>query len=520
MRYTEITNPTKPRETTNNAGGTVFKISDWEVLNRFLILGTEGGTYYSTEKKLTLDNAKTVQKLLNEDPIRVIHTVIEISEAGRAIKNDPAIFVLAMAASHSNQNVRTAALDALPRVCRTGTHLLQFVSEVTQMRGWGRALRRAVGNWYNLKSVEDAAYQMMKYGSRFGWTHRDVLRVSHPFPLSEERKGLYAWATSGDTSNIPNKLQAAHQVKELWLKDGQAALIGICNLITEHNLPREVVPTELLSYKEVWAALSQKMPITATIRNLATMTRCGYLSPMSSESKAICEKITNSEILKKGKVHPFSLLLALDAYQNGQSKGGKIHSPVQEILGALEDSFYIAFGNVSPANKRTYIGLDVSGSMFFSFLNKTNLSAAQAATAMSLVTLNTEPFTAIYGFSTKLVPLNFTIGTRLNDALSKTRGVPFGGTDCAQPMIHAKENKIPVDTFVVYTDNETWAGNISPVHALEQYKQAMGIDSKLVVVGMTATNFSIADPLNPNMLDVVGFDSSGPQVISEFSKQS
>jgi 60 kDa SS-A/Ro ribonucleoprotein len=75
-----------------------------------------------------------------------------------------------------------------------------------------------------------------------------------------------------------------------------------------------------------------------------------------------------------------------------------------------------------------------------------------------------------------------------------------------------------VDVFVVYTDNETWAGPIHPCKALEQYRQKMGIAARLIVVGMTATPFTIADPQDAGMLDVVGFDGSAPQVMTAFAK--
>ena len=73
-----------------------------------------------------------------------------------------------------------------------------------------------------------------------------------------------------------------------------------------------------------------------------------------------------------------------------------------------------------------------------------------------------------------------------------------------------------VDAFIVYTDNETWAGNIHPYQALEQYRREMGIPAKLVVVGMTATEFSIANPDDAGMLDVVGFDTAAPAVMADF----
>jgi 60 kDa SS-A/Ro ribonucleoprotein len=115
-----------------------------------------------------------------------------------------------------------------------------------------------------------------------------------------------------------------------------------------------------------------------------------------------------------------------------------------------------------------------------------------------------------------LVELGFNNKTALNDAVKSTARMNFGRTDCALPMIYALENKIEVDAFIVYTDNETWHGTVHPFQALQQYRDKTGIPAKLIVVGMTATNFSIADPNDAGMLDVVGFDSSAPAIISDF----
>jgi 60 kDa SS-A/Ro ribonucleoprotein len=98
-----------------------------------------------------------------------------------------------------------------------------------------------------------------------------------------------------------------------------------------------------------------------------------------------------------------------------------------------------------------------------------------------------------------------------------TSGLPFGGTDCALPMLWALEQKVAVDTFVVYTDSETWFGQVHPAEALRRYRQQMGIPAKLIVVGMVANSFSIADPKDGGMLDVVGFDTAAPQVMRDFS---
>jgi len=95
----------------------------------------------------------------------------------------------------------------------------------------------------------------------------------------------------------------------------------------------------------------------------------------------------------------------------------------------------------------------------------------------------------------------------------------MGGTDCALPMIDALKNKMAIDVFVIFTDSETWAGTIHPTKALEEYRQKMGIPAKLVVMAMVPNNFTIADPKDGGMLDVVGFDTNTPTIIGDFARE-
>jgi 60 kDa SS-A/Ro ribonucleoprotein len=119
-------------------------------------------------------------------------------------------------------------------------------------------------------------------------------------------------------------------------------------------------------------------------------------------------------------------------------------------------------------------------------------------------------------YDTGLSPLAISPRQRLDDVVKSISGIPFGGTDCALPMVEALKNRWAIDTFVVYTDNETWAGSIHPAQALRLYRERMGIAAKLVVVAMASNGFSIADPDDAGMLDVVGFDTATPQVIAGF----
>jgi 60 kDa SS-A/Ro ribonucleoprotein len=122
------------------------------------------------------------------------------------------------------------------------------------------------------------------------------------------------------------------------------------------------------------------------------------------------------------------------------------------------------------------------------------------------------------GFADSFRDLGLTARDRIDEATRKVSGLSFGRTDASVPMTWALANKVKVDTFVVLTDNETYAGGSHPVQALEKYRQATGIGAKLIVVGMTSTGFTIADPNDAGMLDVVGFDGATPALMAKFAK--
>jgi len=193
LRGTPQSQPADPRQVPNSAGGHTFTVAPVERLRRFLVLGTEGGTYYASERQITQANAEVVLAWARERCAELVDEVVSISTAGRAPRNNPALFALAAAASLGDPAGRRAALAALPRVARTGTHLFQFAGYVEQFRGWGRGLRRAVADWYLSKPTDAVAYQVVKYRQREGWSHRDLLRLAHPVTDEPERKQLFDW---------------------------------------------------------------------------------------------------------------------------------------------------------------------------------------------------------------------------------------------------------------------------------------------------------------------------------------
>src|SRR5687767_15524316 len=62
----------------NSAGGYAWAVDDWTRLMRFLILGSEGGTYYISERKLTQENAEAVARCIAEDGERTVPNIVEV----------------------------------------------------------------------------------------------------------------------------------------------------------------------------------------------------------------------------------------------------------------------------------------------------------------------------------------------------------------------------------------------------------------------------------------------------------
>ena len=542
--HTQQSERADPAQVENSAGGFSFAVDRWTRLDRFLILGSEGGSYYARERKLTRENAACVEECLGVDPLRAVARIREISQAGRAPKNTPAIFALALATTSRDEEARKMAFAAIPSVCRTGTHLFEFVQAVRTMRGLGKGLAKAITRWYTDKSAEQLAYQLVKYQQRGGMSHRDVLRLTRRHgrqkSLEPPVEAALRWAVRGpnelgerklirrvgdstrestynvDASALPRILAARDELVRLDTTEVRRA----CELVVEHRLTHEMVPSQFLARPEVWEALLPHMPPGALLRNLGRMTSIGLLTPMGVWSALVVAMLDNAEAIRKARLHPLSVLVALNVYKQGQGqRGGLSWEPVRQVIDALDAAFYHAFGSVESTGKHTLLALDVSASMGMSQIaGMTGITPRIGSAAMAMVTARTESNYDIMGFMDKFVPLSISPRQRLDDVVQEIRSLPFGATDCSLPMLYALEHKVPVDTFIVYTDSETWAGDVHPHQALRDYRNKTGIPAKLVVVGMVSNGFTIADPNDAGMLDVVGFDTATPSLINNFAR--
>jgi len=509
----------------NNGGGYGYVVDDFIRLQRFLILGSDGGTYYVGERELTVQNAECITRCLNSDYKRAIDMIVNISDQGRAPKNSPAVFALAMAAAHEGSNARECrkyALANLAKVCRIGTHLFEFTEYVTKMRGWGRLLRDGVASWYTDMDEERLAYQVIKYPQRTitegnassAWSHKDILRLSRPSG-NKNHQTIYNYIHSGEFKSRAESLAIIAGTEKIKL----AKNIDECvKLISKYNLPHEVVPKQFANSKEVWETLLPNLPATALIRSLGRMQSYGLFENGSESLRIALEKISDVNWLKKSRMHPLNILIAQRTYTTAHgTKGNLTWTPNPQITEALEKAFYNAFDYVEPSGKNLLIAVDISGSMISRF-GTFNISSCEVAAVLAMVAARREPSSYIVGFASQIVDLKITKNDTLESACKKCQG-NWGSTNCAAAIDHAIQHRLNVDAFLIITDNESNTG-VHPAQAIKQYRnQVNKPNAKLISLATTSTRTTINDPNDFDCLDLVGFDTAVPELITNFIRE-
>ncbi|MFG1684669.1 TROVE domain-containing protein [Nonomuraea sp. NPDC049269] len=532
--------PGRTDQVQNAAGGYVFDKDLWNKLEDFLILGTTGGTYYVSEDKLTAENADVLFQAIAEDGPRVVALLTAISTARppRAPKQRPALFALAAAYAKGDAGTRQAAKVALAKVARTTDQLAQFFGYHKNLGGKvtgrgtspvvGRSLRTALGSWFLTGSADDVAFKACKAAQRRtpqgeAFSLRDVLRVAHPVADDEQRRTLFGWIAGNVTDERAREVLPA--VDRFLTAKAVTGVDVAIRVVNESRVPWEFFPDAMLREPKVWDALVDTVGMTALIRNLARMTRLGTLTPLGDATRRAVARLTDRDALLRARVHPMDAWLALRVYASGRAQpnpraDAHTWAPVPAILDALEETYELSFGNVEPTGKRLLVAVDSSGSMSGQWSDGVRVGGSpvgspyEVGCAMAVMLARIEENVHVIDVDTAVHASKVTPRTNLREIASwEPSG---GGTDLSLPFTWAAKERMTVDGIVVLTDNETWAGRSHASQALDGYRRRVNRDARVVVAAMTAAGYSIADPKDAGVLNVVGLDASLPLIVNGF----
>jgi 60 kDa SS-A/Ro ribonucleoprotein len=122
----------------------VWPATAWERLDRFLIYGSERGTYFMRKRTLSVEHAANLRACIAADGPRAVRRIVEVSVLGRVVSNEPNLFALAMCAAFGNEATHAMALEAMPEVARTRGESRRFERYLESMRGGSPDAARGV----------------------------------------------------------------------------------------------------------------------------------------------------------------------------------------------------------------------------------------------------------------------------------------------------------------------------------------------------------------------------------------
>ena len=480
----------------NRAGGYGFEVPLKDKVRRGLLFGTTENAYYADRRELTTDLINALTELAKQDAPKLADIIVECAE--RPFKMSPPIFALAVMSIHCPVEFRRV----FNNVVRTASHLLEFVSYVRNLRGWGQTVSKAVNAW--IVSREDLAYQALKYrGRTFGkhrWDLRDVVRLTHlKGDKHPEIQPVLQWLTKGAAHESLEQIRAWERFKES--PDPE--------LIRKHRLTHEMVTGTTLD-KKCWQALFENMPMTALIRNLRVLTNQGVLDFFNRPDNLdrLEAKLTDRGILAKARIHPMQLLVAHRAYS--RSEGA-----VPRVVDILDAAINVAWSCVEPMNAPIVLSLDISPSMESTIGDRNPISYCEVGAVMALALAKKEKQYLINGFSTEYHQLDIRATDSIDTAARKAIDRNWGGTDASLPFLWAEQKGIQAHHIMI-TDNETWAGRIHPQQAFDRYKKVCPWAKVIYVTIGAYGEIRLNSPDDPTGMDVVGFDPQLPELIRRF----
>lgn len=254
----------------STGGGCPWEVNDRVRLCRFLCYGSEGDLYTAREEgHVSVQSAGALLCLLQEGRgAEVVEEIKRFAQDGRAVRPGPCFFALALCSQHSELKTRQAAFKALKEVCRDPAHLFSFIQNKKELKEgmkcgmWGRALRKAVSDWYNEQDAVSLAAALTKCKQREGWSHQDLLRLSHTKPANDAIALISKYVTKGwkdvqvayaDKENSEEVVRVLSYLEVVERVRHSCDETEVINLIEEHKLEREHLLTDHLKSKQVSA---------------------------------------------------------------------------------------------------------------------------------------------------------------------------------------------------------------------------------------------------------------------------
>ncbi|XP_058791736.1 RNA-binding protein RO60-like isoform X2 [Phymastichus coffea] len=527
-------------------------------LRRFLYIGKEKPEYqpgnWFVHQYYLVKNIPSIDELAG-DPIKhykIVNNIVAAKNKCLVQNNETLVFALAVCAQQEkNHTLRKSAYDAVKIICDTPERFIlfnKFCSQISKQKdnpknGWGHGWRRAVKEWYLSKSPMELAKIVTQYKSRYGWKHKDIIKLAHVptrkdgldlvlkyvlYGLKKIKEGFEYNEQSTGNEELIKYFESIEYFKNCQDEIRVAALVESLNLTLDH------IPGHMLKSEEVWNALVSSMNLTDLLKNLQRIHNLGFLKPNGIIVSKVIDIMSEKNVTDE-KLHPAVFLVTLKNYENSgkplsfekrkvkeQAKRPLPPPPKvnKKIVDTLTKMLNYSFTTLQPTNVRYMITINMNKTMLDNGCWQCgNVNAAEAGCLIALSLLRAEKSVTVAIFTDNGIQcVDVDMNSTLVQMMRKLEPTNVEAIDLSKPMLWAaKENK-SINVFINVVD-QIYKKSDSSEEGIKAYREIMNIPkAKLVNCAMCASSTYDKQEYDTDILTVCGFDEKVPKIIEAFAR--
>ncbi|XP_076232684.1 RNA-binding protein RO60 [Calliopsis andreniformis] len=532
---------------------------------QFLFVGKEYADYqpgnWFVHDYFMARNVSSIEELAEnpEKQLLPIQIITKAFESNLVPHPETIVFALAVCCRQTkSESLRHAAYAALNKICASPEHFILFIKFASQIskqneldatrsskHGWGQGLRKAVNNWYLSKTPMELAKCVTRYKGRYGWKHKDIIKLSHPVSKNPEIEVILKYIIHGleeikksygedsALSEIIEYIEHVEDFKHCTDEIRAAGLLEIYKLTLDH------VPGHLLKSKEVWNALISSMNLSLLLNNLQRIHNLELLKQNSPTVSKIVDRITSEEHITRDKVHPALVLITIRNYENSGKpltyEKRKIKEqfdkplptppkPNSKIIDALYKMLNLSFNHLQPTGLRYMVTINMNKVMLDTHTWRSgNVTGAEAGCMIALALLRCEKHVTVATFkNVGIHPVGLDKTASFGQAMRRLQQMPVGTVNLGKPMAWAAYQNNKYDVFINVVD-QIFDKSDTSEEALQAYRLKVKLPNTKLINCAVCSSSSYRQTLktfkrDKTILTINGFDATVPILIQAFAK--
>ena len=530
-------------------------------LSQFLYIGKEYPDYqpgnWFAHNYFLARNVPSIEELAEnpEKQLLPIEIITKACESDLVPNPEALVFALAVCCRQTkSESLRHSAYTALNKICVSPQHFILFIKFASQIskqkeldatssskHGWGQGLRKAVNNWYLSKTPIELAKCATRYKGRYGWKHKDIIKLSHPVPNNPGRELVLKYIIRGleeiknahsedpTITEIVEYIEHVEDFKHCTDEVRAATLLEVYKLTLDH------IPGHLLKSKEVWNALIPSMNLNLLLTNLQRIHNLELLKPNSPTISKIVDQVTCEEYITRDKVHPALVLITIRDYENSgkpltyekrklrEQFDRPLPTPPKsnsKIIDALYKMLNLSFHHLQPTGLRYMVTINMNKIMLETRTWRSgNVNGAEAGCMIALALLRSEKNVTVATFkNVGIHTVNIDKTASFGQAIRRLKQMPVGTVNLGKPMSWAAYQNNRYDVFINIVD-QIFEKSDTSEEALQAYRTKLKHpNTKLINCAVCASSTYRKEKRDKNILTINGFDASVPMVIQAFAK--